>query len=184
MGGRASGVALMVWIAACSRADPVGIDSSPAVCTPLPLEAQASLPERAALFTILPEPVLSAEQQRRLANIQDKPWTAELHVAQLSDAADSLLRSGNAIMLQVSPTRFVAAESEPVTQSSSEYLSWTGPVQGVYGWATLVLGDARLTGTLWVHPGPTYRFAPLGEGFLMVNCVDGSKFPPDDPPDD
>ena len=139
------------------------------------------MPARAALLALVPEPDLSAEQARRYALIRAEPTTAATLVTRLSDAADSLLRSGGAILLELSPGSSVVAVGGPATQSTPAYLSWHGWLrQPLFGQTNLVLGPNGLYGGLWaVPPGAAYRFQPLGEGLHVAVCIDQSKFGPD-----
>ena len=178
---------LCCWQACSTPPDPVEL-SGPAVCTPLAPADDSSLSANAFLWTFDSAPP-PPEQQQWVFKISELATTAEVHLARLSPAADSLLHPGNAVVLPVSPGRAAVAVGERVTRRGPSDVSWSGPIQGEKGgWVTLVLTDKGVTGTLQsVRTGEdgklvfaSYRFTPIGGGWQALVCVDPSKFPPDD----
>jgi len=105
----------------------------------------------------------------------------------LADTPAALLEQGKALTLNVSPGKSVVVVGKQVQQRSRSGISWAGPLQGENGWATLILTDKGITGTLrsgTPQSGFTfYRFEPIGDDLQAVVRVDASQFPSEHPPE-
>ena len=166
-----------VAVPACSET-PAELPLTPAVCHAVAARRDAALLGRAPLWSLDSAPPLSVEQQGRLLLIQARSTTADVRLARLATSADSLLQLGNEVVLTVSPGRSVVAVGEQVTRRGPNDVSWGGPIDGIFGWASLVLTNVGITGAL--HSGnAAYHFEPIGGGLQALTCVDASKYGPD-----
>lgn len=168
-------LALGTW--SCSDPTSNAIDKETGGSLPTPSTAAqgAMLPE--ALFTIVDQPQLSAEQARFLSVIRERPTTAEVHLARLANTPALLLQKGNALVLNVSPGRLFVAVGEWVTKRGPDDISWSGALQNQFGSAGLVLTKKGITGTIRTVSA-TYWFEPISGGLHALIRVDQSKFPP------
>ena len=91
---------------------------------------------------------LPAQQSRSLETLKARPTSAAVHVMRLADTPAALLEQGKALTLNVSPGKSVVVVGKQVQQRSRSGISWAGPLQGENGWATLILTDKGITGTL------------------------------------
>jgi hypothetical protein len=130
---------------------------------------------------------LPAQQSRSLEALKARPTSAAVHVMRLADTPAALLEQGKALTLNVSPGKSVVVVGKQVQQRSRSGISWAGPLQGENGWATLILTDKGITGTLrsgTPQSGFTfYRFEPIGDDLQAVVRVDASQFPSEHPPE-
>jgi len=166
-------------VAACATMGPEGPPLA-AVCTSLIPAQDSSLAAHPSLWTLDSAPPLSAEQERRLSDIRARPTTADVHLARLSPAADSLLQPETAIALTVSPGRSAIVRGETVTRRGPSDVSWSGLIQGEFGRVTLVLTTKGLTGTLQsLRNYASYKVEPIGGGLQAIACIDSSQYPPD-----
>jgi hypothetical protein len=177
MNARLLFVLTVLVVPACSETPPE-LAPSPAVCHAVVAARDSALLGLAAMWSLDSTPLLTVEQQQRLALIRSRPTSADVHVARLSPSADSLLQLGNAVILTVAPGRSVVAVGENATRRGPNDVSWSGPIEGVFGWATLVLTGVGVTGSL--HSGTAaYHFEPIGGSLQALTCIDGSKYGPD-----
>lgn len=64
-----------------------------------------------ALFTIIDQSQFSQEQERLLSVIQNRPTTAEVQIARLTNTPAAMLKKDKTIVLNVSPGKqFIAVE--------------------------------------------------------------------------
>ncbi|HEV8266215.1 MAG TPA: hypothetical protein VGQ06_14805 [Gemmatimonadales bacterium] len=176
----------LLSVVACSVPAP-GEPAGQALCTPLTPAADSSLAAHPSLWALDSAPPLSAEQERLLAGIRARPTTAELHLAHLSPAADSLLRLGSRVVLTVSPGRSVVVVGDRVTRRGPSDVSWGGAIQGEWGRVELVLTSQGVTGSLQSAAKDdagrlayaSYRIEPISGALEALVCVDASKYPPD-----
>lgn len=158
--------ALVLGLSAC-QADP----QSPAVVLPGPIDANA-----APLFSITPTPTLTADQERLLTLIRNRPTVLELHVATIRPNAPQLLRSGQPLRFDVSPSVRFVAEAPEVTEDPDGTIFWRGELQGVFGTVQSVLTSTGFTASL--HTGAAlYKFEPIGGALHALTRV--GNFPPD-----
>lgn len=123
------------------------------------------------LFTLVKEPSLNAEQQRLLSVIHERPTTVEVHLARLTDKAESLLKEDSIIALPVSPDKQFVAVGERLTKRASDDISWSGPIQHSFGQITLVFTAKGVTGTLWAQNEDdyvSYKFEPIGDNLQAL----------------
>jgi len=107
LSARYGGTLLLAVLTGCSEPGAPGIEEPlPTVCTHLAASDHSSELTHSFLWTIDTAPPLSAEQQAQLSGLREMPTTAEVHVARLSPAADSLLHPGSRIVLTMSPGRW------------------------------------------------------------------------------
>lgn len=167
----------LVAVPACSET-PAAPPLNPAVCHAVAARPDSELLGRAPLWWLDSTSTLTPEQERLLASLRAQPTTAQLYLARLSPAADSLLQLGNEIVLTVSPGRSVVAVGDQVTRRGPNDVSWSGPIDSLFGQTTLILTRVGVTGTL--HSGnAVYSFAPISGGLEALTCVDASKYLPD-----
>lgn len=134
------------------------------------------------LLTLVPDPELTGAQQSLLSTIRARPSSAEVHVARLADAPDSLLRQGKAVAFSLAPGKRVVALGERVERREPGDLSWSGSIRGEPGAVQLVLSGRDVTATLRTAES-VYHVEPLGGGLHAVTRVDQTRLPPDHPPD-
>ena len=182
------GVLLVLWLACAEPTIPRIEAEGAAVCTRVAPASDSAVAAHAQLWTIEPTTVLSMEQQTWLSRLRDEPTTAEVHVARLSPVADSLLFLGSAVVLPMAPGEAVVAVGDNVERRGPTDVSWTGPIAGEFGRATLVLSGRGITASMQsVRTDDadrlviaSYRATPIGGGLEAVVCIDASKLPPDD----
>jgi len=133
-----------------------------------------------ALFVLVPSPVLTSEQEARLARIRNRLSSVEVHVALLRTAPEVALQVGRTVGFDVSPTRRFVALGEQVPPRPAGVISWAGPLQNEFGWVQLVLTSKGVTGTLHA-PDALYRFEPIGGGFHALIQI--GTLPPEHPPE-
>lgn len=133
------------------------------------------------LLTISSMQSLTAAQEREFARFSDQLEAVGASVASLSSRAATLLQEGRRVGFNVSPTeRFVAVGEDAFEQASgSRY--WSGSLQGVDGWADVLLTSGGVRGR--VHtPDYIYSFPPIGNGLHAVVELDRKLLVPEDPP--
>ena len=128
------------------------------------------------LLTVVAQPALDNVQAGRLAAIRNRPTTAELHVARIAGAPGQLLRGGNVLRLGLAPGLQVVATGQKSVERAADDISWSGPIQGKYGWVQAVMMGGELTATVTI--GETqYAIEPIGNGLHAVARLDPSGFP-------
>ena len=100
------------------------------------------------LLTVVAQPALDNVQAGRLAAIRNRPTTAELHVARIAGAPGQLLRGGNVLRLGLAPGLQVVATGQKSVERAADDISWSGPIQGKYGWVQAVMMGGELTATV------------------------------------
>jgi len=138
-----------------------------------PSEAVQKSIKQEALFTIVPEPKLTEDQEQHLSVIRNRPTTSEVHIARIASAPEIMLQKGNSVVLNISPGEQFIAIGEKETRRGPIDISWAGPLKDERGWAQLVLTDKGITGTLR-KDSRLFKFEPIGRGIQVLTYIDSS----------
>lgn len=149
-------------------------DGSPAASPVNPDRAQPDL------LTLVDEPALDAGQRGRLSSVSLRPGAGSVRLARAAAAPVEVLRRGGAVRLGITPEVTIVADREDFAEREGGDVSWSGPVQGRYGWVQLVAAGDGVTGTVTI--GETqYSIEPLGRGLHAITRLNPGGFPPEHP---
>jgi hypothetical protein len=146
----------------------IEIEEFNSTCTEASIDQQ-SPEEQKALFEYVPDLGLSEEQAHHYSLIWNQLYTTEVAIVRLANNADSLLRNGEAIQLNLPHEQYLTVTNNWMKHNESGSTSWSGAFQNIHGSVILVYKKGDITGT--INPGAvtgcsilTYKLSPIGGG--------------------
>lgn len=113
-----------------------------------------------------------------IARLKREPTTADIQLATVDVSA---LKEG-VVRLNVAPGRMLESRSQKVDRDSAGTLTWNGASADGAENSIFVVRGANVTGSVRTLT-ELYSIRPVGGGVHAIIRVDGSKFPPEHPPE-
>lgn len=167
--GRIAAILGLVAVAACA-------DGGPADPAEAPTAGAEFLP--GDLFVPAPDARLTAAQEGYVKALVSRPGFGDARIVRLAETARTQLTDGREVTLGLGEGTAPLVARGRRTEANGSARVWSGPVNGLQGWADLVLTERGVTAA--IRSGrETLAVVPLGGGLHAVAPVDARRLPRD-----